>query len=67
MSTGDKIIRWLYYLHFGNFSGWGVKTLWLILGLIPPLLFVTGVLMWWNRKLSPALRKSKAVEEAAVT
>lgn len=53
-SNGDVFLRWFYYLHFGNFSDWGVKTLWVALGLAPPFLFVTGAIMWWNRVLSPA-------------
>jgi uncharacterized iron-regulated membrane protein len=56
-STGDKIVRWLTYLHFGNFAGWRTKTLWVILGLSPSFLFLTGALMWWNRVLSPAFRQ----------
>jgi uncharacterized iron-regulated membrane protein len=59
LSTGDKIIRWMYYLHFGNFSGWGVKLAWLVLGLVPPLLLVTGLIMWWNRVLSSAARETR--------
>ncbi len=27
-STGDKIIRWFSYLHFGNFGGWPSKAIW---------------------------------------
>jgi uncharacterized iron-regulated membrane protein len=53
-STGDKIIRWFTYLHFGNFAGPKTKTLWVVLGLAPVALFITGVLMWWNRVLSKA-------------
>jgi len=55
-STGDRIIRWFSYLHFGNFGGWPSKTLWVILGLAPAFLFVTGLIMWWNRVISPRAR-----------
>jgi uncharacterized iron-regulated membrane protein len=47
--VGDRVLRWAYDLHYGNFGGTPVKILWLILGLAPALLFVTGFLMWWNR------------------
>ena len=57
-SNGDVFLRWFYYLHFGNFGGWEVKALWVVLGLVPPFLFVTGALMWWNRVLS---REARAV------
>jgi uncharacterized iron-regulated membrane protein len=56
-STGDKIIRWFSYLHFGNFGGWPSKAIWAIIGLAPAFLFVTGLIMWWNRVLSPAARR----------
>jgi uncharacterized iron-regulated membrane protein len=56
-STGDKIIRWFSYLHFGNFGGWVSKAIWVVIGLTPAFLFITGVLMWWNRVLGPAARR----------
>ena len=57
VAIGDKILRWPAWLHFGNRWGWPVETLWVIIGLIPVVLFVTGAIMWWNRVLSPALRR----------
>ena len=63
LSNGDKFIRWMYYLHFGNFAGWKVKALWTALGFLPVLLFVTGTIMWWNRVLSPSARRSKRNRE----
>jgi uncharacterized iron-regulated membrane protein len=56
-SSGDIFLRWLYYLHFGNFAGVRTKIAWVVLGLLPPFLFVTGALMWWNRVLSPSARR----------
>lgn len=58
-SPGDQVIRWIYYLHFGNFAGDKTKALWVVLGLLPSFLFVTGTIMWWNRVLSPAARRAK--------
>jgi uncharacterized iron-regulated membrane protein len=46
-------------LHYGNFGGWGWKVLWTLLGFAPAILFGTGVVMWWNRVLSPAQRRSR--------
>ena len=57
LTTGQKILRGFSYAHYGNFAGWRVKTLWTILGLAPALLFGTGLLMWWNRVVLPALRR----------
>jgi uncharacterized iron-regulated membrane protein len=58
-TKGDIFVRWLYYLHFGNFAGWKVKALWTALGLLPVLLLVTGTIMWWNRVLCPSARKAR--------
>ena len=58
-SAGDNVIRWIYYLHFGNFAGPKTKVLWVALGLLPVFLFVTGAIMWWNRVLSPAARRAR--------
>jgi uncharacterized iron-regulated membrane protein len=58
-SFGDEIVLWMSRLHYGRFAGLWVKWLWVALGLIPPLLFVTGALMWWNRLLSPSARRAR--------
>jgi uncharacterized iron-regulated membrane protein len=61
---GDIALEWLAKLHFGRFAGIKTKAAWTGLGLIPPVLFVTGALMWWNRVLAPAraaLKRKTAV------
>lgn len=64
-SAGDVVMSWLVPLHFGTFGGVGVKILWVIFGLVPPMLFVTGSLMWWNRVLSKKWAKWKVREPAS--
>ena len=64
-SPGDNFIRWIYYLHFGNFAGPKTKALWVVLGLLPVILFVTGAIMWWNRVLSPAARRARSARTLA--
>ena len=61
---GDLALEWLAKLHFGRFAGIKTKALWTFMGLIPPALFVTGALMWWNRVLRPA--RSAFAQEATV-
>lgn len=60
-STGTKLARLMTPFHFGRFGerfGLGLWPVWITLvlyvvfGLMPPLLLVTGVLMYWNRVLS---------------
>jgi uncharacterized iron-regulated membrane protein len=53
LSTGDIVMDWVAPLHVGSFGGTGVRLAWLILGLAPPLLFVTGFVMWWSRVVRP--------------
>jgi uncharacterized iron-regulated membrane protein len=49
-SVGDAILAWVTPLHFGTFGGGiTVYVLWIVLGLSPAVLGVSGILMWWNR------------------
>ena len=52
-SAGDMIMDWVAPLHVGSFGGLTVRVAWVILGLAPPLLFVTGFIMWWSRVVRP--------------
>jgi uncharacterized iron-regulated membrane protein len=45
----QDILAILARLHFGRAYGLSIKILWGILGLMPCVLCVTGVLMWWWR------------------
>ena len=66
-SLDNRILLWLTKLHFGNFfrGDWPLKVIWVIVGLAPALLFVTGVLMWWNRVLRPSARQARRKAEVA--
>lgn len=50
---GDIALMWLSRLHFGRWRDpmWGpyLKALWAAAGLVPAIMFATGVVMWWNR------------------
>lgn len=59
-SIGDRILQWVGPLHVGNFGGWPIRTLWLIVGLAPTVLFITGFLTWWRRVARPAYVQSSA-------
>jgi uncharacterized iron-regulated membrane protein len=56
-SNGDMVVRTMFGMHFGNFGGMPIRIAWAAIGLIPPLLFITGALMWWNRVLSREARR----------
>jgi uncharacterized iron-regulated membrane protein len=45
----DWLVRLLVNLHFGRNWGMTVKWLWMVLGLVPAALFVTGFVTWYAR------------------
>ncbi|PQA56746.1 PepSY-associated TM helix domain-containing protein [Siphonobacter curvatus] len=47
---GERIEGTFFPLHVGNYGGWPVKILYVIVGLTPGLLSVTGFLLWWRNK-----------------
>ena len=49
-------LAWLVKLHFGRFGSIYVRVLWVLLGLSPVVLLVTGTLMWWHRVFRPRPR-----------
>jgi len=57
LTLGGRILRGFSQAHYGTFGGWGVKILWVILGLVPFVLFSTALLMWSSRVLAPAMRR----------
>lgn len=50
---GEAPLKFLIALHFGRFGNLGVRTLWVILGLIPIGMLVTGLIMWLRRTRRP--------------
>jgi len=55
----DWLVRTLVNLHFGRAWGMTVKWLWVVFGLVPAALFVTGGITWWarvvRRRAAPAI------------
>ena len=51
----DTVLYWFATVHFGRFGGWATKIIWFAIGFIPPLLFITGAIMWWNRVVRPRI------------
>lgn len=45
----DGVVRTLVNLHFGRAWGLPVKLAWVVLGLVPAVLFATGGMTWWSR------------------
>lgn len=61
-SFGDHVLTSLKPAHYGTFANgspveWAVKIAWVLGGLLLPVLFITGFIMWLNRSVIPPLRR----------
>lgn len=52
LPLGVRLQRDIYGLHFGTFGGDASRVVWLMVGVVPMVLFGSGLLMYWNRVLS---------------
>jgi uncharacterized iron-regulated membrane protein len=59
-TLGDAVVALVGPVHFGNFGGVGVRLVWLVTGLAPAVLAVTGLLLWWTRVAAPGWRRWRA-------
>lgn len=60
-SLGMRLTQYFTAIHFGWFGGPGalgviIKILWVLLGLAPAVLSISGLIMYWNRSLKQKLR-----------
>lgn len=63
----DGITAWLANVHFGRFGGLGVRWTWILLGLVPAALFITGFILWWNSVVKPWQQRSLQQESSRMT
>lgn len=64
MPAGNKFLDWLFPLHNGDALGLIGRWLVFVSGLLPAVLFGTGVYMWW-RKRKPADRSYSVLPDKA--
>ena len=48
-TIGDAVVGSMAALHVGGFGGTPIRAIWFVFGLMPVVLFATGVVVWWNR------------------
>ena len=60
----DWLVRAVVNLHFGRAYGMTMKWVWMALGLVPAVLFITGGITWWVRVIRPR-RKGAAAAKGA--
>lgn len=58
---GVRVVRLMTPLHYGDVGGLPTRILWIFIGFIPAMLFVTGLLMWGNRSLARRWRSIRSV------
>jgi uncharacterized iron-regulated membrane protein len=63
--AGDAFIAWIVKMHFGRYGGMGVRITYVIIGLLPAVMFVTGAIMWWNRVLRRWVEQTRSARAGA--
>ena len=58
LPLGARLVNAMSPLHYGSFGGNWTRILWIFMGLVPGVLFISGFLMWWNRVIVKRLRPS---------
>lgn len=71
-NIASQAVLLIYPLHFGRFGGrfgtvafYGVMVIYILIGLAPPALMATGMLMYWNRSLSKKLHRRRNLQPAS--
>lgn len=59
--AGRKIIQLAIPIHFGLIGGLATRVVWVVLGLAPVGLAITGAIQWWTRKRARARSAAAAV------
>lgn len=55
--AGDRLLSWLFPLHSGEALGIVGRVAWTLFGLVPALLFATGLWLWLRRRRSRVQRR----------
>jgi uncharacterized iron-regulated membrane protein len=66
LPPAQKLIEGVTPIHYGEWGGIGSRILLGAAGLVPPILFVSGFLIWWLPKRAAARRAGVASSERAV-
>ncbi|UHG92009.1 PepSY-associated TM helix domain-containing protein [Spirosoma oryzicola] len=63
-NTGKMYLNWVTPIHYGTFGGSVTRVVAFIASLIPSILFITGLVIWWPRwkgKAKKKLRKRRTM------
>jgi len=65
LAPGQRLLGNMAPWHFGTFGGGPTRALWFVLGLVPALMFGTGLWLWmWQRRRAGARRVQESGEES---
>lgn len=53
LRPGEELLDFLVHLHFGRFGGLAGRLSWILLGLLPTVLVISGIIMWCKRVMRP--------------
>lgn len=56
-SAGDVLIDWQWPLHSGHAFGWPGRILVLLAGVACPVLYITGVMRWFQKRRAKAVKR----------
>lgn len=56
--AGDRAAQWVRWLHEGSKGGWLWRLIVLLTGLMPPVLGITGIVMWLRRRRNRSIAAS---------
>ena len=59
LPPGNTLLAWVFPLHNADALGFAGRILWVVAGLVPGLLFISGLLFWWLKKRSKAALKAQ--------
>lgn len=59
LPPGNTLLTWVFPLHNADALGFAGRILWVVAGLVPGLLFISGLLFWWLKKRSKAALKAQ--------
>ena len=63
LSLGDEVVDSFNSLHFGTFGGLPARIVYVFVGLAPLILFITGLVMWWERPKNSLAQKRRKLEK----
>ncbi len=58
LPLGARLVSAMSPLHYGSFWGHWSRVFWILMGLVPGVLSISGFLMWWNRVVVKWMRPS---------